>query len=179
VCLLLFLLSIGLRSCWGVGIRIDNTGIRIGGCKRTSRWWWRVWEKVRFVSGPATTRPTTYATFAPWDGVGSVRVVTDHQEMKRLIRTAPRHVEGRAANNTMRFYFQVGVIMPFFAMIWYHWALRGFLVFDVDVNQAQVPAFRRPSRRFSMPPSSTWLCPVKRPARLRRVLDELRPLLTR
>lgn len=178
-CMLFWFLSIGVRANWGVGFRIDNTGIRIGGCKRTSRWWWRAWERVRFVSGPTSTRPTTYTLFVPWDGISSVRVVTDHKEMTRLIRTAPRRQVGSALNNTLRWYYQVGVMMPFFGAIWYHWALRGFLVFDVDPHQARVPEFRRPSRRFAMPPATTWLCPVKRPKRLREALDQLQPLLNR
>jgi hypothetical protein len=177
--LFLWLLSIGTRACWGVGIRIGDGGIRIGGCKRTSRWWWRLWERIRFVSGSSTTRPTTYTVFAPWDGIRSVRVVTDPAEMKRLILGAPRQQVGSALNNTLRYYWQVGAIVPFYAMIWRHLAVRGFLVFDVDPNQAQVPKFRKPSRHFAMPPASTWMCPTRKPNKLRRVVAELRPLLDR
>jgi hypothetical protein len=179
VCGFFWLTSIGVRAYWGVGIRIDNAGIRIGGCKRTSRWWWHLWEKVRLVSGPSTTRPTTYTLFVPWDGITSVRVVTERKEMKQLIRKAPRRIEGSAVNNTLRYYWQVGAMVPFFGAIWYRWALRGFLVFDVDPDQAQVPEFRRPSRYYAMPPASTWMCPVRRPKRLRKALENLEPLLSR
>jgi hypothetical protein len=179
VLLLLWLLSIGTRANWGVGIRIDDTGITIGGCKRESRWWWRAWERIRIVSGPATTRPTTYTVSMPWDGVRSVRVVTDRSEMKQLIRDAPRQAVGSAVNSSLRYYWQVGVMMPFYALIWYHWSVRGFLVLDVDPHAARVPEFRAPSRRVAMPPASTWVCPTRRPEALRQAITELQPLLNR
>jgi hypothetical protein len=179
LCGLMWALSVGVLATWGVGIRIDNTGIRIGACKRTSRWWWRAWEKIRLVSGPSITRPTTYTVFMPWDGITSVRVVTDHKDMKQLIRTAPHEVIGSKGNRGAGLYYQAGIIMPRFVLAWRHWAVRGFLVFDVDPSHAQVPEFRGYSGFLAMPPASTWMCPVRRPKRLRKALEDLEPLLSR
>jgi hypothetical protein len=163
-----FLIGISLLyRNWPTGIRVDGDGVRIGAVRsaRAAR------------RSPTVTHQNWGLFSCPWSGVGTLTVVTDPAQLRR-IRTAPQYftLSNRWGKSRTATRCMLGVLTAPF--------MRGALLVDVDPAQVTVPATRaarffpnqvgRPlATRLEPQVSTVWVVPTRHPDRLRRVVDEL------
>jgi hypothetical protein len=147
-----------VRYAWPAGIRLDGTGVRIGGAAWTEAHPGRVRART-------ATVPRQYSQMftCPWSGVLSIGVTRDRALLKLMNRRAYRGRKVTALGN---------LAVPF---------MRAALVIWVDEAKARVPDIRPasgllwinfPEGGYRQP---VWVVPTRRPADLTSAL-ELLPL---
>lgn len=164
-----FLLTQGpfaLAKCWPAGIRIDDTGVRIGGVRHAEGRQARNGQRPQKLPRAHAQRREVF--FCPWPGVQHAEVVTGHAELRKLART------GRDFGIRARSVIALGKL----------WAphAKALLVLNVDLAVAGIPEFRPPDTRRSwwkvsdftpFRPSPVWFVPTRHPGALRAVLAKL------
>ncbi len=142
-----------VRYAWPAGIRLDGTGVRIGGAAWTQAHPGRV--RARLATVP---RQYSQVFSCPWSGVLSVGVTTDRDLLKLMNRRAYRGRKLTALGN---------LAVPF---------MRAALVVWVDEAQARLPDIRPatgplwinfPEAGYHQP---VWVAPTRRPAELESAL---------
>jgi hypothetical protein len=163
-----FLIGIGmLYRNWPTGIRIDDTGVHIGAV-----------HSARAARRTPTVTHQNWGRFGcPWSGIGTLTVVTEPSELKR-IRTSPQYLtlSNRWAKPRTATRCMLGVLTAPF--------MRAALLIEVDPEQASVPETRaasffpntigRPFRtRLEPQVASVWVVPTRHPDRLRQAISQL------
>ncbi|HET7014237.1 MAG TPA: hypothetical protein VFI65_10015 [Streptosporangiaceae bacterium] len=142
-----------VRYAWPAGIRLDGTGVRIGGVRWTEAHPGRA--RVRLAIVP---RQYSQVFSCPWSGVLSIGITTDRELLKLMNRRAYRGRKLTALGN---------LAVPF---------MRAGLVVWVDEAQARVPEIRPargpmwinyPEAGYHQP---VWVVPTRRPADLENAL---------
>jgi hypothetical protein len=143
-----------LRYVWPTAIRLDSSGVRIGGLGRADRGRTRARQAV-------VPRQYSQVFSCPWGGVLGIGVTTDRDVLRRLKRHAYRGRRPTPLGN---------LATPF---------MRAALVIWVDQNQAQLPEIRQASSAawssytapgFHQP---VWAVPTRRPEDLAAALAVL------
>jgi hypothetical protein len=161
-----------LMYVWPTGIRLDDSGVRIGGVRWADRHPGR-----RRRRRPVAPGQRYWVFSCPWDGVRAITVITDPAVLKELHR---RSWGGRRAGlRTL-----LGVLgAPY---------MRAALVIKVDLRQATFPHFSdkrgllygfvpAPGSIQRREPWPYWAVPTRRPDQLWAALQaspEARPKLT-
>jgi hypothetical protein len=158
---------------WPTGIRIDGTGIRIGGVRRAERHC--AGEPKPCAPGRKPPPPSSqcYQVFSvPWAGVRSLTVVTDRRESRRLRKRSLRgSTDGvRRARGGQLVGFRLGMLVPPF--------IRTALVIEVDPQSADSPEFRVVQALAVAPSqvgtrSSTWVVPTRHPDQLHTTVNQI------
>jgi hypothetical protein len=155
-------MTLGLIRSWPISIRIDAEGIRIGGCRaqerrqRSGRWPPRK---------PFHVGAQGRAVFTcPWEGVRSLYLITDHDEIKPLFKQF-RTFQKRSDGLRLPLGF-LGV--PFFK--------AGLVITNNPAFTRSDPSeFRTNWRQYGRirgVGSPTWMVPTRRPAELRAALQQ-------
>lgn len=145
-----------VRYAWPAGIRLDGTGVRIGGVRWTEAHPGRARARL-------ATVPRQYSQLfsCPWSGVLSIGVTTDRDLLKLMNRRAYRGRKLTPLGN---------LAVPF---------MRAALVVWVDEAQARVPEIRPasgpmwinyPQAGYHQP---VWVVPTRRSAELESALAVL------
>lgn len=149
---------------WPTGIRVDADGIEIGGVHRKRH---RATRLPRRKPPPASLQ--CYHVFScPWEAIERVTVVTDREQLRSLQTSAasaprgPIEPRGRVAT------YYLGMMVPPY--------LRAALVINVDLDKANVPAFRDVQALWIATSqhgtkSDLWVAPTRQPEKLRRALE--------
>jgi hypothetical protein len=149
---------------WPTGIRIDESGIRIGAV-----------ASARAARRTPTVTHQSWGVFTcPRSAVQGARVVTDPAEVRRLKKSPPYYtLTNRWGSRRDMKHCHLGVLTSPF--------MRAALVIDVDLGAVTAP-LARPARMFSngtngrlsrlIPPelSPTWVVPTRHPDALRQAL---------
>ncbi|HXS62555.1 MAG TPA: hypothetical protein VN767_06740 [Streptosporangiaceae bacterium] len=142
-----------VRYAWPAGIRLDGTGVRIGGVRWTEAHPGRA--RARLATVP---RQYSQVFSCPWSGVLSIGITTDRELLKLMNRRAYRGRKLTALGN---------LAVPF---------MRAALVVWVDEAQARVPDIRPargpmwinyPEAGYHQP---VWVVPTRRSADLEGAL---------
>jgi hypothetical protein len=145
-----------LRYVWPTGIRLDESGVRIGGLRWAGRHPGRVRTRKAIVP-----RQYSQVFSCPWSGVLGIGVTTDHEVLRAMKRYAYRGRRPTPLGN---------LATPF---------MNAALVIWVDQDQAQLPEIRRARSNawsncsapgFHQP---IWVVPTRRAAELTRALPLL------
>ncbi len=158
---------------WPTGIRIDGTGIRIGGVRRAERH--RADEPIPRAPRRKPPPPSfqCYQVFSvPWAGVRSLAVVADRAELRRLrkhSRRGPTQGARRAGGGQLVGFWLGMIVAPF---------TRAALVIEIDPQVADFPEFRvvqalAGSTSQVGTRSSTWVVPTRRPDRLHAAIEQV------
>jgi hypothetical protein len=160
-----------LPQYWPVGIRIDGTGIRIGGLRRAER---RCARKPETRTARRKLPPPPYQCYhvfsVPWAGVRSLTVITDQDELRRLRQQSRQGTLSGVKVRGLAIDFQLGMLVPPF--------IQAALVIDIDPQIADFPQFRvqqsfdwAPSQEST--PSSTWVVPTRRLDQLHATVEQI------
>lgn len=161
-----------LFVCWPTGVRIDGTGIRIGGVRGAER------HRAGHPGSQTSRRkppPPSYQCYhvfsVPWTGVQSLTVVTDRKELRRLRKEGRGGPISGVKARGMVIGFRLGMMVPPFA--------RAALVIDVDLESADFPEFRNVKSLTAQATSqvgtrsSTWAVPTRHPDQLQMVVEQI------
>jgi hypothetical protein len=142
-----------LRYVWPAGIRLDQTGVRIGGVSWAERHPGQVRKRMAIVP-----RQYSQVFSCPWIGVRSIGVTTDREAIRTMKQHAYRGRRPTPLGN---------LAAPY---------MRAALVIWIDQDQAQLPAIRPatnmvwsnyPAPGFHQP---IWVVPTRRPGQLAAAL---------
>ena len=148
--------GVWLHYVWPTGMRLNESGVRIGGL----RWAERHPGQVR-TSQAIVPRQYSQVFSCPWNGVLGIGVTTDHEVLRAMKRHAYRGRRPTPLGN---------LATPF---------MRAALVIWVDEDQAHFPEIR-PARSAAWSNRSApgfhqpiWVVPTRRPGELTRALPLL------
>lgn len=161
---ILILAAFAWMACGGVwlpylrptGIRLDMTGVRIGGVRWAQRHPGRVRQRTAIVP-----RQCSQVFGCPWNAVRGIGVTTDPAVIRVMKRNAYRGRRLTPLGN---------LATPF---------MRSALVIWVDMDRAQVPQIRQATNPlwssnaqpgFNQP---VWVVPTRHPSRLQAALAQL------